>query len=107
MSDRDGNIGIDQSKRPLVVDPSFAAYAEKHNVFDLLEVGPPPLAQIQTTGSVARPRVTVPVSLDLKPGLMRTRTCEHSQLYHQSPPSDAAPGLGAVRLPLLPARSPC
>lgn len=37
MSDRDGNIGIDQSKRPLVVDPSFAAYAEKHNVFDLLE----------------------------------------------------------------------
>ena len=39
MSDRDGNIGIDQSKRPLVIDPSFAAYAEKHNVFDLLEVG--------------------------------------------------------------------
>lgn len=37
MSGHDGNIGIDSSKRPLTVNPSFAAYAEKHNVFELLE----------------------------------------------------------------------
>lgn len=37
MSKVDGNIGLGPSKRPLVVDPSFAAWAEKHRVFELLE----------------------------------------------------------------------
>ncbi len=33
----DGNIGVDLTRRPLVVPPAMGVYAEKHELFQLFE----------------------------------------------------------------------
>ena len=34
---KDGNVGLDATARPLHMPPSYADYAEKYGVFDLMQ----------------------------------------------------------------------